>query len=116
MLNCIILATHFVTLLVMIAVCRASKGIAGNPLVVAVSALGLPVFGLLVLAMLDFGNHAGNGTTGAWYVIFSVTTLGAVPALTHLGAAGSGVFAAKMLDLHRRRRVRASVVAGRIGT
>ncbi len=92
-MNGILLATHYLVFFLAVLVSYTSERIAKHNLILALGFLGVPVFGLLTLVLLDFSNHAGNGTTGAWYLIFSVVTVGGVPAVTHACAAVSGVCA-----------------------
>lgn len=92
-MNWFLLGTHYLVFFVAVLLSYTSERIARHNLILVLGFLGVPLFGLLTLILLDFSNHAGNGTTGAWYLIFSVVTLGGVPVVTHLCAAVSGVCA-----------------------
>lgn len=105
-MNLAILATHYTVFAIVTLACRLSRERAHLVSIVASGVLGLPVFGLLTLAMLITDNHAGNGTTGAWFLIYSIVTLGVVPAITLTSAALSGVFASRVWHLIGRQRAR----------
>ena len=100
-LNVVLLATHYTFLLLTMLACRFYPKPVNGPLAIVLGVLGLPILGLLTLVLLDFSNHAGNGVTGAWYLIFSVVTLGGVPIVTHLSAIFCGVCIAKICGWSR---------------
>lgn len=99
--NLIIILTHVMAFGAAILHCRTKPAIAQKTSLTVLGVLATPIFWLVLFAMLDFSNHAGNGTHGAWYIILSVVSLGIVPLVTHLSAALSGVVAFRFLGLDR---------------
>ena len=95
--NTILITTHLVLFFGAMAVCRIRPQLAKDNLIAGAGFFCLPIFVILVLVLLDFSNHAGNGTYGAWYLIFSMLTLGALPILSHASAAISGICAFRCL-------------------
>lgn len=92
-MNLVLLGVHYLVFAAAWVAARLNKRFGESNLLVALGLLGVPILGVLTLILLDPSNHAGNGTTGAWYLIFSVVTLGGVPAVSLASAAVSGVCA-----------------------
>ncbi|MCA9024593.1 MAG: hypothetical protein KDA86_05235 [Planctomycetaceae bacterium] len=105
-MNLTLLATHVAVFLLGMGFGALSNGLARSRIVTALGIVCVPIFSLLTLILLDFSNHAGNGTTGDWYLIYSILTLGIVPIVSLFSAAISGVCALKVQRLFLALRLR----------
>ena len=100
----VLLLIHLATFALGANVARWNRRMAESNLLLALGFFATPVFAFVVLVLLDTSNHAGNGTHGAWFLIFTVVTLGALPAVTLASSALSGLCLFRFLRWRQERK------------
>ncbi len=96
-LDLFILGLHALFLLVGAVIALRRKPQNANKVPWVTGIIAVLVTWVFVAIILDGGPRGGLGSHGQWYLIFSVVTVGLVPAFTLASAAWSGVFGARAL-------------------